>query len=150
MLASVGLEQQIYLAMNITLAMILSSLIGLNREQNNKSAGLRTHMLTGTGACLFTILSMHFFPGGDTSRVASNIVTGIGFLGSGIIIQRKNEAYDVTTAAGVWATAAIGMAVGTGAWFIAIYATLIMWFIMAVLKHVKPKFPAKNGLKTNQ
>ncbi|MEL7433453.1 MAG: MgtC/SapB family protein, partial [Chloroflexota bacterium] len=84
-----SVQQQIYLTGNITLAMILSGIIGINRERHNKSAGLRTHMLTGVGACIFTILSLYGFPGADTSRIASNIVTGIGFLGGGIIIQRK-------------------------------------------------------------
>ncbi len=132
-----SLELQVQLAAQITLAMILSGVIGINRERSQKSAGLRTHMLTGTGACIFTILSLYAFPNADTSRVASNIVTGIGFLGGGIIIQRKNEAYDLTTAAGVWATAAIGMAMGVGAWFIAIYSTLVLWFILALLKRFK-------------
>lgn len=131
------LQQQIYLSGNITLAMILSSMIGMNRERSNKSAGLRTHMLTGTGACIFTILSLYAFPGADTSRIASNIVTGIGFLGGGIIIQRKNSAHDLTTAVGVWATAAIGMAVGAGAWFIAIYSTVTLWIILSVIKTIK-------------
>lgn len=132
-----SLELQVQLAAQITLAMILSGVIGINRERSNKSAGLRTHMLTGTGACIFTILSLYAFPNSDTSRVASNIVTGIGFLGGGIIIQRKNEAYDLTTAAGVWATAAIGMAMGVGAWFLAVYSTLVFWFILAMVKRVK-------------
>ncbi len=139
-----SLELQVNLAVNITLAMILSGIIGINRERSNKSAGLRTHMLTGTGACIFTILSMNAFPEADHSRVASNIVTGIGFLGGGIIIQRKNEAYDVTTAAGVWATAAVGMAAGVGAWFIAIYATLMLWIILAMLKKFKFIFASTN------
>jgi putative Mg2+ transporter-C (MgtC) family protein len=132
-----GIEQQMILCINITLAMILSSIIGINRERSKKSAGLRTHMLTGTGACIFTILSIHAFPASDTSRVASNIVTGIGFLGGGIIIQRKNESYDLTTAAGIWATASIGMAVGAGAWFIGIYSTLVLWTILALFKSIK-------------
>lgn len=137
MITNVPLELQVVLALQLTLAAILSAVIGLNREHSQKSAGLRTHMLTGIGACLFTMLSYHAFPGGDPSRVASNVVTGIGFLGGGIIIQRKNETYDLTTAAGVWATAAIGMAVGTGAWFIAIYATVMLWAILAVVKQVR-------------
>ena len=132
-----SVEHQIYLSMNITLAMILSGIIGINRERSNKSAGLRTHMLTGTGACIFTILSLYAFPYADTSRIASNVVTGIGFLGGGIIIQKKNEAFDLTTAAGVWATAAIGMAVGVGAWFIAVYSTILLWIILALLKSIK-------------
>ena len=96
--------------------MILSGIIGINRERRDKSAGLRTHMLTGTGACIFTLLSLYAFPNADTSRVASNVVTGIGFLCGGVIIQRKNETYDLTTAAGLWSTAAVGMAIAAGAW----------------------------------
>ncbi len=138
-----SLNQQVFLSFNITLAMVLSGIIGINRERSNKSAGLRTHMLTGTGACIFTILSMHAFPEADTSRIASNVVTGIGFLGGGIIIQKKNEAFDLTTAAGVWATAAIGMAIGVGAWFIAVYSTVILWIILALLKQIKDAI-AKN------
>lgn len=142
-----SLDQQVYLSFNITLAMILSGIIGINRERSNKSAGLRTHMLTGTGACIFTILSLYAFPEADTSRIASNIVTGIGFLGGGIIIQKKNEAFDVTTAAGIWATAAIGMAIGVGAWFIAIYSTVVLWIILALIKQIKDAV-AKNGVET--
>jgi putative Mg2+ transporter-C (MgtC) family protein len=133
----ISLEQQIQLMLNITLALVLSSIVGMNRERQNKSAGLRTHILMGMGACIFTILSLHAFPGSDTSRVASNIVTGVGFLGGGIIIQRKREAYDLTTAAGIWVTAAIGMLAGAGAWLIAIYATVMSWFVLALLKQME-------------
>lgn len=142
--STIGIEHQIYLSINITLAMILSGIIGINRERSNKSAGLRTHMLTGTGACIFTILSLYAFPYADTSRIASNVVTGIGFLGGGIIIQKKNEAFDLTTAAGVWATAAIGMAVGVGAWFIAVYSTILLWIILALLKRIKDAIAKKH------
>ncbi|QPC84256.1 MgtC/SapB family protein [Phototrophicus methaneseepsis] len=150
MTSLLSLEEQIVLALNLTLALVLSSVIGMNRDRVNKSAGLRTHMLTGTGSCLFTIVSMYAFPDADSSRVAANIVTGIGFLGGGIIIQRKNETYDVTTAAGVWATAAIGMAVGVGAWFLAIYATIMVWVTLALLKRVKTvKLPFNTGRDEN-
>jgi putative Mg2+ transporter-C (MgtC) family protein len=132
-----SIEQQVYLILNITLAMILSGIIGINRERRDKSAGLRTHMLTGTGACIFTILSLYAFPNSDTSRVASNVVTGIGFLCGGVIVQRKNTTYDLTTAAGLWATAAVGMAVATGAWLLATYSTLILWFVLEVIKRMK-------------
>lgn len=132
-----SLEVQAVMIFHLTLAMILSVVVGLNRERNEKPAGLRTHMLTGVGACLFTLLSIHAFPGADSSRVAANIVTGIGFLGGGIIIQRKHSTYDLTTAVGIWATAAIGMAVGTGAWFLAIYATVMVWIILDVFRKIK-------------
>jgi len=125
---------QIELILQLILCVFLSMLIGLDRERLQKSAGLRTHLLTGLGACLFTILSVHAFPNADTSRVASNVVTGIGFLGAGTIIQRRFATHDLTTAASIWVTAAVGMAVGTGAWLLAIAATVIIWFILGVIR----------------
>jgi putative Mg2+ transporter-C (MgtC) family protein len=70
----IDLQLQMPLTLNTTLAMLLSGITGMNRERKHKSAGLRTHMLTGIGACLFTMLSLYAFPGSDTSRIASNIV----------------------------------------------------------------------------
>ena len=133
----IDLEQQVNLIISITVAAILSMVIGLNRERLGKNAGVRTHMLTGIGACLFTMLSLYAFPGSDSSRVASNVVTGVGFLGAGMIVQRKTEAHDLTTAAGIWATAAVGMAVGAGAWLLASYATVMVWVILELIRRIK-------------
>lgn len=130
------IEAQIITIVEILLAAVLSMLIGLDRERMGKSAGLRTHMLTGVGACIFTSLSLHAFPDGDTSRVASNVVTGIGFLGAGVIWRRESSVHDLTTAASIWATAAIGMAVAGGAWLLAIAATVIIWVILALVRRV--------------
>ena len=99
--------------------------IGLDREGRRQPAGMRTHMLVGLGSALYTILSIHAFNAPDPSRVAAQIVTGIGFLGAGTILQRKGGVHHLTTAASIWAVAAVGMAAGTGAWFLAIVATLI-------------------------
>jgi len=118
----------------LILAAFLSMIIGLDRERRHRSAGLRTHMLVGIGACLFTQLSIHAFPGSDPGRVAAQIVVGIGFLGAGTIIQGKKNVRDLTTAANIWATAAIGMAVGSGAWFLALGATLIVWTVLAIIR----------------
>lgn len=131
------LEQQAAAALHMMLAALLSMLIGLEREHRQKSAGLRTHMLVGVGACLFTSLSMYAFPGSDTARIASNIVQGIGFLGAGVIFKSKGEIHDLTTAASIWATAAVGMAVGSGAWFLALTATIGIWFILRVLRRLR-------------
>lgn len=131
------IEQQLMAGCYILLAAMLSTLIGLDRERNQKSAGLRTHMLTGVAACLFTMLSLYAFPNADTSRVASNIVTGIGFLGAGIIIQRKRLAHDLTTAVSIWVTSAIGMAIGAGLWLLATISTLIVWAILAIVWKIK-------------
>ena len=130
------LEEQLTVIGYIVLATILSGLIGLERERRDKDAGLRTHMLVGIGACLFTSLSYYAFPEADTSRVASNVVTGVGFLGAGMIWKGKSGVHDLTTAAGIWVVAAIGMAVGTGAWFIAIFATVMIWIILNTLRRL--------------
>jgi putative Mg2+ transporter-C (MgtC) family protein len=137
-----SLERQVIASFYLLLAALLSMLIGLDRERQHKPAGMRTNMLVGVGACLFTIISIEAFPGtNDTSRVAAQIVTGIGFLGGGIIFKSKGEIHDLTTAASIWATAAIGMTVGTGAWFLAIAATVMTWIILSLLI----KIPVKNG-----
>lgn len=137
-----SLELQVAASLELLLAAVLSMVIGLDRQRRQRPAGLRTHMLVGVGACLFTSLSFYAFPGSDTGRVAANIVTGIGFLGAGTIIQRKHNVHDLTTAASIWATAAVGMAVGVGAWFMALFGTLLVWVILAVIRRFETaKFP---------
>ncbi|MDQ7025387.1 MAG: MgtC/SapB family protein [Anaerolineae bacterium] len=129
------LEQQFISLLNLILAAILSFIIGFNRERSEKPAGMRTHMLASVGACLFTMIGLLAFPNGDSTRVASTVVTGIGFLGAGTIWHDKarDKVQSLTTAASIWATAAVGVAVGVGAWFLAIGATIIIWFILAVV-----------------
>jgi putative Mg2+ transporter-C (MgtC) family protein len=134
-----SLEQQAVAILQILLTAFLSMLIGLEREHAGKNAGVRTYMLAGIGACIFTILSVYAFPGGDTSRIASNIVTGIGFLGAGMIVQRGESVSELTTAAGIWATAGIGMAVGTGAWLLAIGGTVTIWFVLEVVQRMRQR-----------
>ncbi|MBN1286448.1 MAG: MgtC/SapB family protein [Anaerolineae bacterium] len=129
-----SLTLQFETSLLLVLAALLSMLLGMDRERRQRSAGLRTHMLVGVGACLFTLLSVYAFPAGDPARVAANVVTGVGFLGAGAIIQRKHEVHDLTTAANIWATAAVGMAVGMNAWFLAIIATLVIWVILVVIR----------------
>jgi putative Mg2+ transporter-C (MgtC) family protein len=135
-----SLSFQLEAALDLLLAAFLSMVIGLDRERRDKPAGLRTHMLVGLGACLFTLLSVYAFPGtGDRARVAAQIVTGIGFLGAGTIIQGRRHVHELTTAASIWATAAVGMAVGAGAWFLGLTATLVIWVILAVLRRFEPE-----------
>lgn len=134
-----SLELQLEVSVDFILVAVLSMIIGLDRERHQSPAGLRTHMLVGLGACLFTLLSMYAFPGSDTARVAAQIVTGIGFLGAGTIIQSKWEVHQLTTAASIWATAAVGMAVGAGAWFLAVVATLVIWVVLAVIRRFEPE-----------
>ena len=123
----------------ILLAFILSSLIGLEREIKLKSAGLRTHALVGLGACLMMLVSKYGFYdilgedhiGLDPSRIAAQIVSGIGFIGGGLIFVRKDIVHGLTTAATIWLTAGVGMACGGGLPLLAISATL-GHFIVAI------------------
>lgn len=129
-----SLMAQAQVLLQILLAAFLSMIIGLDRESRNQPAGIRTHMLVGIGACLFTVLSIRAFAGGEPARVAAQIVVGVGFLGAGTIMQRQGAPHHLTTAASIWATAAIGMAVGADAWFLAIGTTLIIWLVLAVVR----------------
>lgn len=143
------LDQQLTLGLRLLLAALLAMIVGMDRERLQKSAGLRTHMLAGLGSCLFTILSFYGFPAGDPTRIASSVVVGIGFLGAGTIVQNQGQARDLTTAASIWATAAIGMTVGMGAWLLSAIATISIWFILAILRRFEeeknpPKPPPKS------
>lgn len=121
----------------LIIAAFLSMIVGLDRERRDRPAGLRTHMLVGIGACLFTILSIHAFPSGDPGRVASQIIPGIGFLGAGAILKQRRDVTGLTTAASIWSTAAIGMAVGSGAWLLALAGTLIIWIVLVMVSRAE-------------
>lgn len=105
----------------LTLAFLMSAAIGIERDLRQKSAGARTHILVGMGSALFTLVSAYGFShliGGDVvldpSRIAAQIVSGIGFIGAGVIFVRQNAVSGLTTAASIWVTAAVGMACGAG------------------------------------
>lgn len=121
----------------LIIAAFLSMIVGLDRERRDRPAGLRTHMLVGVGSCLFTILSIHAFPSGDPGRVASQIIPGIGFLGAGAILKQRRDVKGLTTAASIWATAAVGMAVGSGAWLLALAGTLIIWTVLVMVSRAE-------------
>jgi putative Mg2+ transporter-C (MgtC) family protein len=131
------LQQEFEAALLIALAGLLSAIVGIDRE-SHAPAGLRTHMLVGMGSCLFTLLSIHAFPGGDPARIAAQVVTGIGFLGAGTIMQRKGDVHFLTTAASIWATAAVGMAVGAGEWFLGMTSTLLIWVVLKIIRLFQP------------
>ena len=115
------------LSLRLVVAMILGALIGTERELRAKNAGFRTHFLVALGSALFCIVSQFGFPEGlrDSSRVAAQVVSGIGFLGAGTIILQRSKVRGLTTAAGLWVTAAIGLACGTGLYLIATITTLL-------------------------
>ena len=109
----------------------LSVLIGLERELKSVPAGLRTHALVGIGATLFTVMSLTFQgPNVDVSRVAAQIVIGIGFIGGGVIFKSENKVKGMTTAAGLWVVTAIGIAAGLGEFFAAAITTAAVLLLL--------------------
>ena len=113
---------------------LLGGLIGLEREIRAKGAGTRTHFIVALGSALYMIVSQYaFFGSFDTSRVASGVVSGIGFIGAGVIIFQKNVIRGITTAAGLWVAAAVGMACGGGMFVIAGAATLLTLLCLEML-----------------
>ena len=131
------------------LALLLSSLIGLEREMQQKSAGLRTHTLVGVGAALFMLISKYGFtdvlvPGQvvlDPSRMAAQIVTGVGFLGAGIIFVRRDSVRGLTTAASIWVTAAIGACAGAGLPILASVTTAVYLLVAVVYPEITRRLP---------
>lgn len=127
-------------------AFLLSSGVGLERELRQKSAGLRTHTLVGVGSALFTLVSQYGFAEMtdvdlDPSRIAAQVVSGVGFLGAGIIFVRSDAVRGLTTAAAVWVTAAIGMAAGAGLPLLATATTLIYFIVAYAYPHMVRALP---------
>ncbi|MDN3694501.1 MgtC/SapB family protein [Chryseobacterium tructae] len=120
----------------IFISVILGLLIGAEREYRNKSAGLRTFILVCFGACLFTILSIKIGVA-NPDRLAANIITGIGFLGAGVIFKGENKIEGITTATTIWATASIGMAVGSGYVYFSLLGTALVLIILSALTYLQ-------------
>lgn len=122
----------------IALAGILGGLIGLERQMRAKEAGLRTHILVGIGSAMFMLVSKYGFADMltndhvalDPSRIAAQVVSGMGFLGAGTIIIQKQIVKGLTTAAGLWVTAAIGLVIGSGMYEIGIYGTVLALVVL--------------------
>ncbi len=116
------------LILRIVLAMVLGGILGWQRQHKGRWAGVRTYALVSGGSALFTILSMISF-GTDTARVAAGVVTGIGFLGAGTILHRENRVEGLTTAAGLWMVAAIGMAIGLKLYVLGSVSSLLVMLV---------------------
>ena len=121
------------LILRMALSLLLGFAIGFERKLRFKEAGIRTHTIVCMGACLFTLVSIYGFLGADSSRVAAQVVSGIGFIGAGMIFYHKEIVRGLTTAAGIWATAAIGMSVGTGMYIISLVATILVITIQCIM-----------------
>ncbi|HEX3803053.1 MAG TPA: MgtC/SapB family protein [Solirubrobacteraceae bacterium] len=138
-----------HLLWRLGLALVLSSVIGFEREVRQKNAGMRTYALVGTASALFLLISTYGFAGVlskqlvvlDPSRVAAQVVTGIGFIGGGLIFVQRNNVRGLTTAAGVWATAAVGMAAGGNLPVLAVAGTAAYMLISVGYPYITPRLP---------
>lgn len=136
------------MVLHVVLAIILGGILGWQRENWGKSAGPRTYALVAGGSALFTILSVNAF-GSDISRIASQIVVGIGFLGAGTILHKENKVEGLTTAAGLWMVAAIGMAVGVEYYVLAsVVSLLVLGIFMLEIGEYKKNAAEKNSNKS--
>lgn len=133
------MENELEMVIRLVVAAVLGALVGLQRESAGKSAGIRTLALISLGAALFTVVSIFAFDAADPARIAANVVTGIGFLGAGTIMRRGEGIIEgMTTAATIWAVAAVGIAAGSGMYLISV-ATAILILVLLVLPHTNHK-----------
>jgi putative Mg2+ transporter-C (MgtC) family protein len=139
---------QLELALRLTVGLILGAIIGWERELHRQPAGFRTHSLVALGAALFAIISGYGFTGGnaDPTRIAAQIVSGIGFLGAGTILHYRGHIRGLTTAASLWAVAAVGTATGTGLYVLAIFGTVLILIILSLLDRVEKAARRRYGL----
>jgi putative Mg2+ transporter-C (MgtC) family protein len=129
---------ELEIILRLVLATIIGVILGVEREYVGKPAGMRTYALVTLGSAVFTIISIYGFSDSegiiDASRVAAQIVTGIGFLGAGLIIVRGEKVEGLTTATGLWVSAAIGMAIGAGMYIVAVSAAILAFIVMVVMR----------------
>lgn len=148
MFESIITPVEVSFVIDLALAIIIGAAIGAERELRNKDAGISTHIFVITGAMLFTFMSATVDPA-SKSRIAAQIVSGIGFLGAGLILKDGITVKNLTTAASIWFTGAIGMAIGFGYYVIAIIAGIACTFIPR-LPHVRTNMPSRFGSKNSE
>jgi putative Mg2+ transporter-C (MgtC) family protein len=130
------------------LAALWGGLVGAEREYRSKSAGFRTMIMISMGSCFFTMMSVLIGAGISTDRIASNIVTGIGFLGAGVIFMGENRINGITTAATIWMVAAVGMGIGSGHYFSSACASVLVLIVLTVLPRFESRIETLNQSKT--
>lgn len=138
----------------LLLSMLLGAVVGFERRRKGQTAGVRTFSLISMGATLAMLLSIYVpqeymgLKNGDPGRIAAQVITGIGFLGAGAIIQMKGSVRGLTTAAGIWIIATIGMAVGCGLYLIAVVATLLVLIVLTLLEQLEHRVNVGNEART--
>ncbi|MGZ5254523.1 MAG: MgtC/SapB family protein, partial [Flavitalea sp.] len=131
----------------LIVAFLAGGLIGAEREYMSKAAGFRTLIMISLGSAIFSIVSILMGSSESHDRIASNIVTGIGFLGAGVIFKEDNKVKGLTTAASVWATAAIGMGIGNGNYFLSLSGTALVFLSLSVLTNLEEIIERRNQVR---
>lgn len=139
---------ELEIIIRLLLAAFWGALIGAEREYRGKAAGLRTTIMISVGACFFTLMSQWIGGSGNPDRIASNIVTGLGFLCAGVIFRSDNHVSGITTAATIWSVAAVSMGVGAGYYFASACAALMILIILTMLTVLQDKIDLVNEHKT--
>mgnify|MGYP001239266034 CR=1 FL=1 len=136
--------------LRLTAALVAGGAIGFERERDSQPAGLRTHMILALGAALVTILSVNIAIkfDSDPARLAAQVVSGIGFLGAGAILRFGLNVKGLTTASTLWTTAMVGMVIGYGYYLVALFAVVIMLFLLTLVERFEKKFVRINVLRT--
>jgi putative Mg2+ transporter-C (MgtC) family protein len=131
--------------LRLLVALLLSGAVGLQRSFTGKAAGMRTHVLVGVGAAIFTLVSVQAFAGGSGSpdRVAAQIVSGIGFIAGGVILKERGAIHGLTTAAGLWAVASLGMAAGAGLYLLGVAGAVVVLLTLIALRYVELELPRR-------
>jgi putative Mg2+ transporter-C (MgtC) family protein len=142
-------EHIVRVAVRLGLAVVLGGAVGLEREQGGKRAGIRTHMLVSLGAALFTLIGIEV---GDATRVMQGVAAGVGFLGAGTILKlsEEHEVKGLTTAAGIWLTAAVGMSVGAGWVWPAVVSVLLALIVLLLFHRLEHWWKARYHHETSQ
>ena len=127
------MSDELWIILRLVMAAILGSIIGIQRSQAQKSAGLRDMGLLCLGSALFTVVSIYGFGSEEPARIAAGVVTGVGFLGAGAIFRTNQDVVKgITTATTIWVTAGIGMACGAGMYYVAVVATVLVLFLLVL------------------
>ncbi|HET6744762.1 MAG TPA: MgtC/SapB family protein [Candidatus Limnocylindria bacterium] len=141
------LNSQLEPLLRLVVALVLGAAVGLERELHRMPAGFRTHALVGLGSAIFTVVSAFAFigPVSDPTRIAAQIVTGVGFLGGGAILHYRGAVRGLTTAASLWSVAAIGMAAGAGLYVIAVGGAVLVVVTLELLDRVEARLKKRQG-----
>ena len=134
------------LIIKLLLSAFWGGIIGAEREYHSKSAGFRTMILISISSCILTILSIEVGHGISADRIAANIVTGIGFLGAGVIFRNDNKVNGITTGASIWAVAALGITIGVGNYFLALAGGILLDIILALMPKIEKLISKLNQL----